>query len=266
MINDRSQLYAYPIVGRTGLCNMLFPWARAVLFARRRGCAILAPQWTNFNRIGPWLRRERDKRYYISQFTNNGYIKGLKKIAISVKYCRKKINEYDENVSNINSGIVVFRGLEGYFDGLIGHQHFLQKELYKIANEKIISSLNLLPKKFIGVHIRRGDFISTGQGLSLDYYKRAIDEAFKIMQCDVPVLIFSDGSEDDLSCLRDSPNVVFMPKATALHDLLALSMSSILVGTNHSSFSEWAAFLGSIPAIWDKNGRLPSCDFMNIFV
>ena len=262
----RQQLYAYPDVGRTGLCNMLFPWARAVLFAHRRHCPLLAPQWTCFNRLGPWLRGERDKRYYLGQFTNNGYIKGFRKIVISLRCIKKVICENEDAVNDVETGIVVFRGIDGYFDKLCGKEDLLRRELYKIVNPQIIGALKQLPKKFIGVHVRRGDFVATGQELPLDYYRRGVDLARKKMSEDVPVLLFSDGVEKDLDCLRDCHNIVFMPPACALHDLLALSKASVIVGTNHSSFSEWAAFLGGMPSIWDESGRPPSRNFENIFV
>ena len=74
-----SKKYVYADLPRTGLCNMLFPWARAVLYARNHSLPLLAPEWVKLGRIGPWLRGERDKRYYFGQFTNEGYIRGLKK-------------------------------------------------------------------------------------------------------------------------------------------------------------------------------------------
>lgn len=89
-------LYAYPDVGRAGLCNMLFPWARAVLFSHTWQCPMIAPQWTNYFRLGPWLRRERDKRYYFNNFTNAGYIKGLNKMSVMLKFMKKRI--YERNV------------------------------------------------------------------------------------------------------------------------------------------------------------------------
>ena len=259
-------LYAYADVGRTGLCNMLFPWARAILFAHRRHCAVLAPEWTNYLRFGPWLRGERDKRYYLRQFTNAGYITGFRKLAILSKYMGRRIEEREFRSDSVETGIVVFRGLGCYFKDLAGNEDFLQEELVKIVSPKIICALNRLPREFIGVHVRRGDFVSTGQELPLDYYMRGIDFARKRIGSQVPVLVFSDGEAKELNRLRDCCDVVFMPAAPALHDMLALSRASIIVGTNHSTFSEWAAFLGGNPSIWDKNGRPPSYDFSNIFV
>lgn len=259
-------LYAYADVGRTGLCNMLFPWARAILFARRRHCPVLAPGWTNYFRVGPWLRGERDKRYYLRQFTNEGYITGFRKMATLLKFMGRRVGEREACSNDIESGIVFFSGLGCYFKDLAGNEDFLREELIKIVSPKIVCSLNRLPDKFVGVHVRRGDFVSTGQELPLDYYLRGIDVACKSVGSQMPVLVFSDGDAKELNRLRDCHNVVFMPVAPALHDMLALSRASIVVGTNHSSFSEWAAFLGGKPSVWDKNGRPPSYDFMNIFV
>ena len=72
------KIYAYPILGRGGLGNMLFPWARAEIFCRKTGAQMLAPEWTRV-KIGPILRGEKDKRTYMNHFDNEGYIAGIKK-------------------------------------------------------------------------------------------------------------------------------------------------------------------------------------------
>src|SRR5262249_28756870 len=72
-----SNVFAFPSVGRGGLGNMLFPWARAEVFRKRHGVPMLAPQWTQF-KIGPLLRGERDKRYYTGLFdhSRSKYVSG----------------------------------------------------------------------------------------------------------------------------------------------------------------------------------------------
>jgi len=47
-------LFALPIVGRAGLGNMLFPWARAEIFAKRFNARVLRPSW-NTVRPGPYF-------------------------------------------------------------------------------------------------------------------------------------------------------------------------------------------------------------------
>ena len=40
-----SGKYVYADLPRTGLCNMLFPWARAELYARDNAVKMIAPKW-----------------------------------------------------------------------------------------------------------------------------------------------------------------------------------------------------------------------------
>ena len=126
----------------------------------------------------------------------------------------------------------------------------------------ILKALDGLPAKFIGVHVRTGDFVSTGQNMSLDYYLRGIEAARRLVKEPMPVLIFSDAKQGQLNCLMQSAEVKIMPPAPAIHDVLALSRSSVLVGTNHSSFSEWAVFLGGMKSVWSRDGR-PPCELFD---
>ena len=263
---SKKGLYAYPLVGRTGLCNMLFPWARAFVFAHKHKCQIIAPQWTAYNRIGPWLRRERDKRYYMGQFTNKGYVKGLHRWFALMSNITRRIKENDWKSDEIDSGIVVFRGLGNYFDDFAEDAEIVKQELLKIVSPNILQELDKLPAEFIGVHVRAGDFVSTGQNMPLDYYMRGIEAARELVGAVMPVLVFSDARQGQLDCLEQLEDVMIMPPAPAIHDVLALSRSSILVGTNHSSFSEWAVFLGNMKRIWSRDGRPPCKLFESIFV
>lgn len=267
-VNMLKKFYAYADVGRTGLCNMLFPWSRAVLFAMRNNCEMIAPSWTKFFRLGQWLRNERDKRYYTGQFTNAGYVTGLRRLVLLTISRSNWINECDASALTMTGagGVVVFRGLGKYFEELLGGAEFIKQELVRIVNPRIMSRLSELPPRYIGVHVRRGDFASTGQSLPMDYYRQGIDAARNKIGEDIPVLIFSDSRPHELRVFNDIKNVRIMPPAPAIHDVLALSQSAALVGTNHSSFSEWASFLGGMPSFWSIEGRSPSKGINTILV
>ena len=248
-----TNLYAYPDVERRGLCNMLFPWARAVLFARDHNCKVIAPSWVKINRIGPILRQERDKRFYVGQFTNDGYIKGMTKWWLLAT--RKCISEEAGDLPD--SGVIVFTELRNYFSDLCGESLFLKNELLRITSAEILKSLGNLPQEFVGVHIRKGDFARMGWLRPANYYIRAIERAKELVGKTLPVLVFSDAKERELDYLNGLSMLRFMPSASALHDMLALSKSSVMVGTNNSTFSEWAAFLGGMKSLWDANGDSP---------
>lgn len=234
-----SEKYVYADLPRTGLCNMFFPWARAELYARDHAVKMIAPKWVKVNRIGPWLRGERDKRYYFRQFTNDGYVAGMEKWwALHIA----------------RNSVAVISGMGRYFRDIEGEHEFLLEALTKITSPNILSAIEKLPDEFIGVHIRRGDFATIGMAQPMDYYLRGIQRAQQIGGENLPVLIFSDGREDEMLPITSRMDVKLMPPGPALQDMLSLARAKVLVGTNNSTFSGWAAFLGRMPNIW-KGGE-----------
>lgn len=248
-----SKLYAYAAVERRGLCNMLYPWARSVIFARDHHCEVIGPGWVKINRLGPLLRGERDKRYYLGQFTNKGYISGFRKWWLLST--QQKISEEVPEAPRF--GIVVFNELRGYLADFSEEAEFLKGEIVRIASPSILEAVNVLPENFIGVHIRRGDFARIGQALPEEYYLRAIARAKEVAGSNTPVFVFSDAQPSELRYLGEIDNLRVMPKAPALQDMLSLAKAKVLVGTNLSTFSEWAAFLGGQRSLWDKNHEAP---------
>lgn len=230
--------FVYAELPQTGLCNMLFPWARAVLFARDSGCAIIAPQWVKIHRIGPWLRGEADKRYYFNQFTNEGYIKGVRRL-LTLVFCRSRVR--------------VFKGIGAGFDEIYREADYLRGELLRIASADIVRRLDAMSNPYIAIHVRRGDFTRTGQALDERYYLRALEAAKEMVGRDLPTLVFSDAPDDEIEYLvKGVKDVHRAERAPALLDLLALTRAEILIGTNNSSFSLWGAFLGKGTSLWAK--------------
>lgn len=224
-------LYAYPQVTSTGLCNMFYPWARAVVWARDNAGAVIAPNWVQFGRLGVWVRHEKDKRTYFRQFTNAGYVTGLRKWWLLKCHADQ---------------IRIFSGRDewGWMEPVKRERDFLTDELERIVNPSVLKALECLPRDFIGVHIRKGDFHYGDELQPDDYYLRAIRMALKENGTHLPVLVFSDGRDSELDFLSEIPNLWRMPQAMAVQDVLALSRAKAMVGTNHSTFSYWGAFLG----------------------
>ena len=259
-----KRVYACPLTGRTGLSNMLFPWARAEVFSRRHRAEVLAPHWTKLMRLGPWLRGERDKRYYWAQFSNNGYISGLQKWLIIQRSSVIAEDNFSDTASGRhNSVVVTFRGMEGFFDSLLGEQVYLKERLLTIAAPAVRRQLAVFrPAPFIGVHVRRSDFRQAGWAVDDQWYLLAVSEALAVAKAAgherIDIRIFSDAPLEELSFIaRAFENVTIMEPAPALVDLLRLSLSNWLVGTSNSTFSMWAAFLGGMPSCWHATAPPP---------
>lgn len=254
-------LYAYPKLERTGLANMLFPWARAEVFARDRRCGMLAPDWTHLARVGPWFRSERDKRYYLNCFTSAGYVRGLPRAWILATHHR--VGEADAAGDDLlgRGTVVEFRGMDGLFKGLEHDSKWLRSRLERITHPRLKADLDsqwpVMPP-FIAAHVRRGDFGPWTPGttasnlmcvrLPLDWFAAAIHWA-RARHGELPVIVFSDGRPDELDPLTRLPGVSLARHAPAIVHLLAISNASCII-TSASSFSMWAAYLSRGPAVW----------------
>ena len=58
-------------LGGPGLGNLLFPFARAIIYSNKNNIPLINPTWPNI-KVGPVLRNERDKRFYIDLFKTTG--------------------------------------------------------------------------------------------------------------------------------------------------------------------------------------------------
>jgi hypothetical protein len=65
----------------------------------------------------------------------------------------------------------------------------------------------------------------------------------------VPIEIFSDGTDEELASILQLPKVVRANYKNAVADLVAMTRLRLLICSG-SSFSAWAAFLGNMPTIW----------------
>ena len=262
--------FVYPKTERTGLGNMLFCWARAEVFARAHDLPILAPQWAKFNRLGPWARREKDKRYYINLFSNTGYVTGCSRWWILLTKRRLPESGFLQNnqfASAKGGGTVVFEftGMEDFFAPFLSSQVYIRERLYAIVHPKITASVEAsVSTPFMGVHIRRGDFKRNGHAIPLEWYARAIDFAksnIKIDGVDVkelPVRVFTDDVPGAMEFFKAQiTNLEVMPNTSALQDLLSLSKASLVIGTSRSTFSMWAVFLGQMPSVWHPSDIPP---------
>ena len=252
-----AEKYGYPIVGRYGLGNMLFPWARCVLWRGQSGARMIAPFWTQL-RLGPYLRGERDKRAYQFLFRHDGYVSGINRLLLLATYSRFPETAACATDSQ-NRSIRVFKGMEGLFEPLIGNSALLRDELIRITRP---SALGAAPaaKRYIAIHVRRGDFsVSEDESvlrrggvnyrISLSWYAAALESLRKSLASAMPAFVFSDADESELQELLGLPAVLLHRTGTAVGDLLCLSRASALIASG-STFSMWGSFLGQTPSVW----------------
>jgi len=256
-------VYAYPRFRPFGLGNMLFPWARCELFAKRHNAAMIAPQWTK-PKLGPLLRRERDWRYYTGIFDSRSYVHGPKRLALLAlarKFDEDHAQDALEESSTTRPKVVVFRMIGDMFLPLLGHRDFLRQRLLEILREPVRQRLESQPVDWgIAVHIRRGDMrvLKYGEAYpkgicvatSLDWFIGAVRAVRRIAGSDVPVRVFSDGKAEELAPLLALPNVSMSEHNPAIVDIFLLSRSPVVITTCGSTFSGWACYLGEPVSLW----------------
>ena len=249
--------YVYAKLSRAGFCNLLYPWARAEVFAHRHNLQVLNPRWVRFLRLGVWFRREYHKRYYGGMMTSVGCISGIRRM-VALLFGRKTVCDnamFSEENPDFKCDVVIFEGMVGKMEPFLEYQEYVRDRFIQMVNPKLMDE-SKVDGLYVGVHIRRGDFCLTDKLKTSDEWfvkatrvALAQPEAMNVRT----IRIFSDGYPEQLSFLvKAFPefNVVISPKAPAVCDLLALSKSTVLVASPQSTFSAWAVFLGQMPSVW----------------
>ena len=254
-------------LGGAGLGNILFAWARAAVFARDSGCEMIWPTWPSI-KLGPWLRREPDKRFYGDLFQNRqGAIGGFRKLRLLAS-CSRLREEQRENIRLEDETIVEFTGFEGCFESLLYEYRYIYHLITSNLKEKnrvpLEDAFGREASHSIGVHIRLGDFGRVSEkevrggrhdsALPLSWYVQIIGEIRRFAGEDLPVCVFSDGSEEELEPVLSLPGVKRLSFGTSIADILALSRFPLLVASG-SSFSMWARYLGRANCICYVNQR-----------
>jgi hypothetical protein len=266
----RRNMIVSPVLPYAGLGNMLLVWARAILFARINSIPVLAPNWNHVH-IGPWLRGERVKRYYGNLFSSRKYKSHFYYDASSVFnkkriYRNPEILEIDpKNFDSSEHHVFLFDTMPPWNDYFQDLKHFhalIKQELYDSVREKVMNEIMARPDPEIAIHIRRSDFqlpqpnqiysIDRCVQTPLDWYKDALLSVRKMARYDVPATIFSDAYTNEIMEILDLPNVSISSEKSAISDIITMSRSKLLIGSAHSSFSAWAAYLGQLPTMWDS--------------
>lgn len=257
-------LYGYPDVGRFGLGHSMLAWARCEIWCRQNGARMLGPQWFR-PRIGPYIRRERDKREYFKLFTNKNYIRSPMRdflLLVNRKVDFGSLSEYEiSKISEKQNLIVVFKNestsnFEKNFHEIKG----FSQEIYCAFRDMVKS--DYLPKKvsepYIAIHVRLGDFarfdISRAQHgvhnqrLPIEWYCESLLALRRALGVTLPARIYSDGADDEILPLLKIPGVQRAEDAESVTHMLEMALSSAIIGAG-SNFNLWAAFFGQVPRV-----------------
>ena len=260
-MND-SRLYAIPVLGRYGLTHGLLAWARCRLWCEQNDATMVAPFWLKL-RVGPYLRRERDKRNYFLLFGAGHAVTGLRRLAILARATPIDVESAWPTHPTTDTGSIVLRFHNALKDNekksfaqIVGHAPFLRRELLAMTRRRFHPRTPDVP--FIAIHVRMGDFTPLGTDgriasasnarLPIDWYGDRLDALRGKLGQMVPAIIFSDGSDADLAPLLARESIQRAARQQSVTDLLQMGLGVALIASG-SGFSLWGAFLGSAPRI-----------------
>lgn len=257
---SKKDLY-FTRIGGSGLGNIMFSYARAIVFAKKNNLEVIWPTWCNFT-LGPIFRKELDKRFYNDLFINkSNYIDSWKKI----KYLNtKKIlpEKYKYNLDKIDNAIIEFYGFDGCFEEIINDSKIVYEDIVRNLNPKNRIALSYDFSDSISLHIRLGDFnratekeLREGKhnsSIPIEWYINILHQIRKITGKNIKAYIFSDGTDEELENILRIENVERISFGTSIADIIALSRSKLFIASG-SSFSMWARYLGRLNTICYKN-------------
>lgn len=254
--------------GGAGLGNLLFIYSRALMYAKKHNLKLIWPTWRSI-KLGPWLRHEKDKRFYGDLFSNQfGYVDGLEKVYTCMMKDKCEFNIADANtMSWEDEKVYVFSMYDRHFADLIPYRELIKNDIWnnlKDNNKDVLMSLVRESKStnVINVHVRLGDFekpnkakLNAGNdniSISIEWYVstiKKINSIWKNQGKELPIInIFSDGTDEELRSILEINNTRRVFYGNSITDILALSLSKLIIGSG-STFSMWARFLGACSSI-----------------
>lgn len=218
-------------LGGPGLANCMYVAARAYVRSKELNCELFRPTWERLG-IGQWIRREKDKRFYVGLFKGESLWATIRRFWLS----------------RFSSKVEKIEGLGDYFDSLIDHRGEIRSYFENCIEPEAIKNVPDSLSQVIGLHARMGDY-PTEFRVPVSWYVDMVQRIRAVLGREVEVKIFSDGTDDELKELLSLPNVHRMFCGNALADIVALSRCGLILGSD-STFSGWAAFLGEVSTIF----------------
>ncbi len=258
-----GKLYGYADVGRFGLGHGLLAWGRCVVWCHDRGEPVIAPRWLRL-RVGPYLRRERDKRFYFRPFRTGRQVGGLRRARL-LALAQKLSAETELPEAGwvpARDTVVVFRNSPAdnerkHFHEIVGASAVVREALCEMTRPRFIPPPPREPQ--IAIHVRGGDFSSPGSidvlksgrhnhRLPITWYIEMLTGLRKMLDVEMPGVVYSDCMDGELAQLLTLARVTRSPYREAITDMLAMSDARVLISSG-SGFSRWGSYLGQVPRL-----------------
>src|SRR5262249_8615684 len=245
------------LLPNAGLANKLLVWAKAEVFAMLNDMPNDTIGWT-WPKIGRLMRGERSLRMY------GRYVRSRKSawsIALATGFFTGRLVIEPEvarlpSRSARGSRIYVFKDIPSWrdlFGDIRNHRDLIRGRRLAMIRDQYKRELDALRGPVVAVHVRRGDFRSLRVGEDFahvggvrtadQYFADLIEQIRQVSGWDLPVTVFSDGTDDEIAFLTRMPSVARSPATSDVVDLLLMARARIIVTSPGSTFGELAAFL-----------------------
>jgi hypothetical protein len=245
------------LLPNAGLGNKLFVWAKAQLFAHLNNLPLQTVGWT-YPKIGPILRGERSTRMYGRLFDTSP---GRALLSLGQGYLRSRLIHEPSCTTPAEidpKAVYLFRKLPHWsnaFGDVRDHRELIRARLQSIVRKECVAELDEAESPVVAIHVRRGDFRvlepdedfrQVGGVRTPDAYFAGIVHGLRTAAgFEVPVTVFSDGSDAELSCLLRLPAVARARPLNDISALLLMSRAQVIAISAGSTYGEWAAYLSN---------------------
>lgn len=243
-----SARWIFVKTGRAGLGNELFPYLRGLERAAELQAEVAMPGWFKL-RLGPYIRRERDKREYWRVFRVRSAQELMTRGRAQIRL-----------VVGRSSQVEVVNGMTHYFSDLKQRPEWYREQL--TLRLRPGATTTRIPGTYFAVHVRLGDFgratttaewkTNNNVRTPLAWYQSALS-ALRATWPQVPILLASDGSDEELQPLLGHLGVRRSDAKNAIDDIWTLADAAAIIGSK-STFSAWGSFLGNTPLLLPEGG------------
>jgi hypothetical protein len=159
-------------------------------------------------------------------------------------------------------GSVVFSEVPSwrdYFAGLREHREILLELFINRVSRVVTTEVERAPKPLIAIHLRRGDFrpLRSGEDFARtggtrtpdEYFVQTIEALRAKAGWEIPVTVFSDGTDEECSRILGLGGVSRAPSMADIGHVILMSKAKIIVPSAGSTFSLWSGFLSESTVI-----------------
>ena len=237
---------------------MLLPYARAIVHAHRMDVPLLQPTWWR-PRLGRALRREHDRRAYHPLVEKPSVADQLctRLTLVGHAWCDDSGQLIRRGMLGLRGTVLITRGMQGMFGPLLEHRDLVGDGLRRLFRPAL-TQWSRERRPYAAMHVRLGDFrphqTSAAVGRPITNTSTPLEwfvgcaMTLRDLYPTLPIVVASDGTDEELSELLKIPGVRRTPPASAAADLWTLA-GAVVLAASGSTFSAWASYLGAMPTL-----------------